>query len=259
MSHKTEVPKTSSTIDALGPWFHNLHLPDGTQTAPNHFLGDFPREKWESFQSFIPEDLSGWSVLDIGCNAGFYSFQLANRGANVLGIDHDAHYLRQASWAAAQVGLSDQVRFEQKQIYDLARDESTFDLVWFMGVFYHLRYPLLGLDIVARKTRKLLVFQTMTSLNSEKVHVPSDIRLSERKLMSQPGWPSMSFIEHSLVGDPTNWWAPNEAGAEAMLRSSGFVIGAIASHEISICRPSDVQMRGGDLLNREYLSAIGAT
>ena len=32
---------------ALGPWFHNLHLPDGTQTAPDHFLGgDFPTFKW---------------------------------------------------------------------------------------------------------------------------------------------------------------------------------------------------------------------
>ena len=29
-------------IRTLGPWFHNLHLPDGRQTAPDHPLGDFP-------------------------------------------------------------------------------------------------------------------------------------------------------------------------------------------------------------------------
>ena len=33
-------------VDDLGPWFHNLHLPDGTETAPDHPLGDFPAFKW---------------------------------------------------------------------------------------------------------------------------------------------------------------------------------------------------------------------
>lgn len=64
-------------VQQLGPWFHNLHLPDGRQTAPDHELGDFPRFKWRRIQQVIPEDLSGWTVLDVGCNAGFYSFELA--------------------------------------------------------------------------------------------------------------------------------------------------------------------------------------
>ena len=45
------------------------------QTAPDHFLGDFPRFKWLEIAPHIPEDLKGWRVLDIGCNAGFYSFE----------------------------------------------------------------------------------------------------------------------------------------------------------------------------------------
>src|SRR3546814_15655835 len=68
-------------VAALGPWFHNLHLPDGTETAPDHPLGDFPSFKWQQVARHLPEDLSGWTALDIGCNAGFYSFQLAKRGA----------------------------------------------------------------------------------------------------------------------------------------------------------------------------------
>ena len=66
-------------IKELSPWFHNLHLPDGTQTAPDHFLGDFPSYKWREIASCLPEDLTGWRALDIGCNAGFYSFELARR------------------------------------------------------------------------------------------------------------------------------------------------------------------------------------
>src|SRR5438067_10907441 len=93
-----------SDIEALGPWFHNLHLPDGGQTCPDHWLGDFPSFKWQQLAPSLPPNLSGWSCLDIGCNAGFYSFELARRGATVLGIDVDPHYLRQAGWAPLQSG-----------------------------------------------------------------------------------------------------------------------------------------------------------
>ncbi len=70
----------SETVRQLGPWFHNLHLPDGTQTEPNHLLGDFPRLMWEQIAETIPADLAGWTVADIGCNAGFYSFEMRGVG-----------------------------------------------------------------------------------------------------------------------------------------------------------------------------------
>lgn len=67
-------------IAELGPWFHNLRI-DGVETAPDHPLGDYPRFKWEGFRHAVPEDLTGASVLDIGCNAGFYAIEMARRGA----------------------------------------------------------------------------------------------------------------------------------------------------------------------------------
>jgi len=83
-------------IERLGPWFHNLHLLDGRQTAPDHPLGDFPAVKWRVLGPHLPERLDGWTALDIGCNAGFYTFELARRGAHVTAIDLDPHYLDQA-------------------------------------------------------------------------------------------------------------------------------------------------------------------
>ena len=133
------VPSLEEEIAALGPWFHNLHLPDGTQTASDHFLGDFPTFKWEQIRDALPADLSGWTALDIGCNAGFYTFELARRGARVTGIDYDARYLEQARWAARQFGVQDRVEFRRMQVYDLARSDEKWDLVLFMGVLYHLR------------------------------------------------------------------------------------------------------------------------
>jgi tRNA (mo5U34)-methyltransferase len=78
----------------LAPWFHNLHLPNGRQTAPDHPLGDFPAFKWRQIAHHVPADLSGKRALDIGCNAGFYSFELAGRGAQVLAIDVEMTHAR---------------------------------------------------------------------------------------------------------------------------------------------------------------------
>lgn len=224
-------------IARLGPWFHNLHLPDGTQTAPDHQLGDFPSFKWRQLSPMLPASLRGWTVLDIGCNAGFYSFQLANRGAEVFAIDSDPHYLKQAQWAARIYDLTQQIEFRQMQVYELAHLDRRFDLVLFMGVFYHLRYPLLALDIVAQKVKRSLVFQTMTMPGDEVEPVPSNLSLSQRDLFLRPGWPKMAFIEHQIAGDPTNWWAPNHAAVEALLRSSGLRITARPAHEVYLCEP----------------------
>ncbi len=245
-------------IKRLEPWFHNIHLPDGNQTAPRHFFGDFPSFKWKKIQHSIPADLSGWKVLDIGCNAGFYSLELAKRGAEVLAIDLDDHYLNQAAWVARQFGLEDKITFKKMQIYDLAHVAEKFDLVWFMGVFYHLRYPILALDIIAQKVNKLLVFQTLSIPGNETMEVPDDLNLTDRERMKEAGYPKMAFIEKSLAGDYTNWWAPNHQGIISMLRSCGFSITDMPEDETYIAHKDPNLFAAFDSWNySEYLSAIG--
>jgi tRNA (mo5U34)-methyltransferase len=224
-------------IAALGPWFHNLHLPDGTQTAPLHPLGDFPRFKWQEIAPHLPEDLTGWRALDIGCNAGFYCFELARRGADVTGIDVEPRYLRQARWAAQQFGLAEKLQFRQAQVYDLARSDERFDLVLFMGIFYHLRYPLLALDIIAERVERLMIFQTLTLPGDAVFNGTAEGTIEDRSLLCEPGWPVMAFIEDKFAGDPTNWWIPNHAAVVGMLRSSGMPVTAQPGHEIYICEP----------------------
>jgi tRNA (mo5U34)-methyltransferase len=225
-------------VAALGPWFHNLHLPGGVETVPDHFLGgDFPTFKWLEIRDAVPQDLGGWRVLDVGCNAGFYSFELARRGASVVAIDLDPRYLAQAKWAAKQFGLDDRVEFRQQQVYDLARSREQFDLVWFMGVFYHLRYPLLALDILARRTRRMMMFQTLSMPGEEVYPDTLDHPIAMRAPLLDAGWPKMAFIEHKFSGDPTNWWVPNHAGIEAMLRSAGLRVTDRPAGEIYVCVP----------------------
>jgi tRNA (mo5U34)-methyltransferase len=240
LQHHVSAPSEAREreIAALGPWFHNLHLPDGAQTAPGSPLGDFPRFKWEQLAAHIPQDLRGWTALDIGCNAGFYTFELARRGATVTGIDSEPLFLAQAEWAAGEFDLHDRVDFRLMQIYELAHTPERYDLVLFMGVFYHLRYPMLGLDIVAEKVRRLMIFQTLTMPGDDVLETPRDLGLTGRDVFASAGWPKMAFIEHKLAGDPTNWWAPNHAAVEAMLRSSGLTVVDRPGHEIYMCEPT---------------------
>jgi tRNA (mo5U34)-methyltransferase len=234
-------------IAALGPWFHNLHLPDGAQTAPDHPLGDFPAFKWRQLADALPADLTGCRALDIGCNAGFYSFELARRGARVVAIDHDPHYLRQAHWARQRYGLADRVELQQMTVYDLARVDEQFDVVLFLGVLYHLRYPLLALDLVAERVAGRLVLQTLTLPGDEQVEPPPDLSLDNRDQLLAPGWPTMAFIEHAMAEDPTNWWLANAAAVEAMLRSAGLRIVDRPGHEMWVCERDQAFVHSAEL------------
>jgi tRNA (mo5U34)-methyltransferase len=146
-------------------------------------------------------------------------------------------------------------------VYDLPHrlaPGEQFDLVLFMGVLYHLRYPMLGLDLVAQRVRRLMVFQTLTSPGDE---VHPDTRghgFEDRDVLRQPGWPAMAFLEHPFAGDPTNWWAPNHAAALAMLRSAGMKVVNHPGHEIYFCEPDADNPSSVSTWNAaELLSATG--
>jgi tRNA (mo5U34)-methyltransferase len=230
-------------IADLGPWFHNLDL-DGVQTAPDHFLGDHPRSKFAGFSDCIPADLTSWSVLDIGCNAGFHSFEMKRRGADrVVAVDHDPRYLAQARLASEVLDL--EIEFRQLEVYDLGALGETFDLVLFLGVLYHLRHPLLALDLIHDKVaRDMLVFQSLQRGSDEIHEVPDDAPFAERGMFEAPGYPTLHFVENAYAQDPTNWWIPNHAASEAMLRSAGFRIETRATSDTFICRRTETRAGG---------------
>jgi tRNA (mo5U34)-methyltransferase len=231
----------AAEIDELAPWFHNLHLPSGHQTARAHPLGDFPAFKWRVIADTLPEDLTGARALDIGCNAGYYSFALAERGAEVLAVDLDEHYLRQGRWAAQRLDPAGRVSFRQMHLYDLLGSPERFDVVLFLGVLYHLRYPQLALDGLAQLVSGRMIVQTLTMPTGAGQpavsEVPADVPFEQRERLGAPGWPRAAFIERSFAGDPTNWWAPDDACVRAMLRSAGLRVTATPAHEIYVCEP----------------------
>ncbi len=228
-------------VGELAPWFHNMDV-GGVVTAPDHFLGDYPRVKFKGFSDALPADLNGASVLDIGCNAGFYTLEMKRRGAGrVVAIDTDPHYLAQARFAADTAGYAD-IEFALLDVYDVAKLGERFDFVIFMGVFYHLRHPLLALDLIHEHVAgDLMLFQSMQRGSETLADVADDYPFTEETVFDQPGWPKLHFVERNYCDDWTNWFVPNAAGAQALLRASGFDILAHIEQEVYLCRRRDLR------------------
>jgi tRNA (mo5U34)-methyltransferase len=122
--------------------------------------------------------------------------------------------------------------------------------VLFMGVLYHLRHPLLALDLICEHVAKdLVVFQSMQRGCTEVEPLDHDYPFEDELVFERPGFPQMYFIEHKYAGDPTNWWIPNRACVEAMLRSSGLEILSHPEREVYLCRVSRNISRNGAAFN----------
>jgi tRNA (mo5U34)-methyltransferase len=251
---EAESVQLAQRISALGEWFHNLNL-HGVPTAPHHFLGDFPNIKWAQIQRAIPTDLTGATVLDVGCNGGFYSIEMKKRGAkSVLGIDVDDRYLEQARFAAETLKV--EIDLRKRSVYSADELPGQFDYVLFMGLFYHLRYPLYALDKLIKKVKSKLIFQTMVRGCEGVRDWDDDYPFWNTQIFAEPNFPAMYFIEKSYSHDPTNWWIPNRAAVEAMLRSSGLEIECHPEPETWVCSPASVVRDGRYILDHELAGTL---
>lgn len=181
-------------------WWHTIDLGHGVIT-PGVNKSPAKLKKLR-----LLDKLQGKTVLDIGACDGFYSFEAERRGAKrVLAIDSVAWQVSKAGFELARKVLNSKVEDMEMEVLDLSPERiGMFDVVLFLGVFYHLRHPLLALEHVASVTREQLILETHVDL------------LRHRR-------PAMAFYPGAeLNNDPSNWWGPNRAAIEAMLRTVGF-------------------------------------
>src|SRR5262245_58734281 len=130
-------------IEALGPWFHCIDLGNGVKTKTESISGEpinHPLGTWEIIKRCLPEDLSGKTVLDVGCNAGFYSIESKRRGAvRVLGVDAQRTMINQAHFVRSVLGLD--IDFRRMSAYDLnRRSVGEFDVTLALGLIYHCKH-----------------------------------------------------------------------------------------------------------------------
>jgi tRNA (mo5U34)-methyltransferase len=142
-------------------WAHPIDLGHGVVQGEWHVRRRFER-RLKLLQ--IPENLKGWTVLDIGAWDGYFSFECERRGADrVLAIDTyawDTPHGMDGFLAAREI-LGSKVEYKRIDVHDISPEEiGKFDLVLFLGVLYHLRNPLIGLERIASITKKLLICET---------------------------------------------------------------------------------------------------
>src|SRR5882724_5727706 len=181
-------------VRELGPWFHQIDLGDGVLTrgisaSPGPQPVDHPLPRWHKIKDVLPADMHGMYVLDIGCSDGFFSFEMARRGARVLAMDAARKAVQRMRWTQRRLGIhgiearsGDLYSFDKGITrYDRLRHwfrrrlwmvsnalsfgkaepldyvPRRFDLVFMFAVLYHVKEPLTALERLAPLADVLLI------------------------------------------------------------------------------------------------------
>jgi tRNA (mo5U34)-methyltransferase len=203
-----------SRVAAL-PWHHSIDLGGGVVTAGGKsaaLCND------EAALIFDRVDLGGRSVIDIGAWNGFFSFEAKRRGASrVLATDSycwsHPQIRGRETFEIARSALGLEVDAREIDAIELSTETvGEFDVVLYLGVFYHRYDAIESLAKVARLAKQLLIVETHLELRD--VDVPAMV----------------FFPGRELANDPTNWWGPNEHCMEALLLGHGFEEVEITAH-----------------------------
>jgi len=213
-------------MQSLGWWYLHFSFPNGVRTGTGQEPGYDAETRWNLIKPFVPEELKGKTVLDLGGNCGYFSIQMKLRGAErcVL-VDPFVEFLRQADFAAEQFNVELELVNQDAHVYCLTTEER-FDYVLFLGLLYHLKYPGLVLDRLAEMTKERIYIQSnvIGGEDQDYVYKPDYQRYTEDSLLENPAYPKLIFVEDLYNGDATNWWFPNYNALAAMVRSAGLKI-----------------------------------
>jgi tRNA (mo5U34)-methyltransferase len=211
-----------SELKRLEPWFHRIDLGGGLFTKTESVMGepvDHPYGPWQTIQKLLPADLSGITLLDVGCNAGFYALEAKRRGAKrVLGVDGQRQHVRQGLFVRKVLGL--EVEFRRLNVYELSpRVVGQFDITLALGLLYHLKHPILALENLYRVTKELLVIETAIMPVGE---TPKSFAYSfgAMKAILHP----LAYVENPPESKEQvfNWFLPGIEALMALLRNAGF-------------------------------------
>jgi len=233
------VEQVRQELESLGWWYQHFQLPNGLWTGDGCEPAYCPETRWILMESWVPDDLTGKSVLDLGGNAGYFSIQMKLRGAaRCVLVDPFREFIAQARFAARQFRVELEFVNEDAHTYCLTTDER-FDYVLFLGLLYHLKYPDIVIDRLAEMTKeRMFVVSNIIGQATEPSTTRENYeRFRDDHILEDPAYPKMIFIETLYYSDPTNWWLPNYAALPALLRSAGMKVIARPHSHLVIAEP----------------------
>jgi 2-polyprenyl-3-methyl-5-hydroxy-6-metoxy-1,4-benzoquinol methylase len=212
-SVEVEPPPAADVPESLGDWYHRIELPDGTVTP-----GDRDQSLvYALYDAYLPADLTGRRVLDLGANAGGLAIEFAKRGAYVTAVEYSSRYLFQAQWILEAFGLTERVELLRGSVYAIG-PLPQYDIVCYLGLAYHLRHPQLALDLIAHHCSDTLLASSQTITGT-------GLSMTNRATThAAPG--------HTVADRPPGFlwgWEPTEQLFVDMLYSAGFVDPSVVS------------------------------
>jgi tRNA (mo5U34)-methyltransferase len=230
----------TTALARLEPWFHCIDLGGGLKTKTASVMGEpieHPEPTWQIIRECLPADLSGKSVLDVGCNGGFYSVEAKRRGAKrVLGVDAQRKHIRQALFVRQVLGLD--LEYRRMDVYELDPGViGEFDITLALGLVYHLKHLVLGLEKLYGVTRELLIIETAI-IPLEQTPPPFVQALGRLEQTLHP----LACVENSAAGPEAvfNWFLPSPAALKALLENTGFedvtIAHVSADRAVLVCR-----------------------
>jgi tRNA (mo5U34)-methyltransferase len=112
------------------------------------------------------------SVLDVGCNEGWFAHQALELGAaRAVGVDVRASNIRRAELLRRHFGIDDaRLSFQHAGVHELDPDSlGTFDVVLVLGLIYHLEDPIGALRVARRLCRGTVVVESQLTSHNEPI------------------------------------------------------------------------------------------
>jgi len=203
-----------------GRWWHQIELAPGIVTPGD----DSNRMKLPILDGLgLAQDMTGLRVLDIGCSDGYFSFVMEERGATVVALDFVPE--TRTGFATAREILGSGVEYRMDNVYNVTPETyGSFDVVLFLGVLYHLRKPLAGLDAIRSVMKPGGRLFVGTMMIDEYFQLPdgsvTNLDAVNPLLRTVPLW--QAYPGDSLNGDFTNCFAPNQRALEVALTEAQF-------------------------------------
>jgi tRNA (mo5U34)-methyltransferase len=223
MTDTQNLEHIKKLIASIPHWYHQIELAPGLVTPGAHRS----KNVLDSLNSLgLPLNCAGMRVLDLGARDGFFSFEMEKRQADVLAVDYTLPTVTGFS-VVANI-LNSRVPYKVDNIYALSAEKyGKFDIVLCLGLIYHLRNPMLALDIIRSlcKPDALLFVESaiMTDLFyrlSDVLHRLMQIGLGRRIIPDNTMWRFLPL--GTLNNDGTNCWLPSLEGLKSALEAAEF-------------------------------------
>ena len=122
-------------------WYQIIDI-DGVPTNGKHGKGDV-ETTWENVKKFLPENLNGYRVLDLGCNAGMYCVNSILMGAKkAVGIEANEEYYEQALFVKKYMekkhNISMNINYIHGKTEDHIKNLGKFDIIFAFSILYHI-------------------------------------------------------------------------------------------------------------------------